>query len=272
MQQQFDQGDVNNIGRPLYFDLKTHIDAVIQMIQSDEIQIALTMLEQVPAYFRKPANYPKELTEIKNVLCRQLYSSIEYATDDEEFEFSCNPEIGASQWLSPYCEPRGEIITKELCQANLDGKVPFLVEIGCSHGNMPLGLKKIGCKFNYLGLAPNYRAAKKLREHLGEDIWREKPIDGQEVWFTCLEVLEHCMDSSSLVIDAFKLGFDYDQMFWSTPLGCLYGGLENYHNRRLGHVRCYNEKEFYDFVNGNFPGYKWSHYLSHSQVLHGKKA
>lgn len=256
------------IGKPLYWDLENHVAAILQMIRADELQIALKMLDDVPAWYR--TNYPKELSDIKRKLFMNTYDQIEYATDDDEA--SCPREMGEQQWTSAYCFPRGEIITQEVQKLNSAGKAPWIFDLGCSHGNMPLGLYKLGLVFTYLGKAMNLRASEKIKEWLGPIYWREKPNDYQEKWLVCTEVIEHCFAPEEIVHSANKLGHAFDQIFLSVPLGCLYGGLHNWDSRRLGHVRGWTAEEFAAFAKQSFPGYKWTQYISHSQVLHGVKA
>lgn len=264
---EFDINDPANIGRPIHFDLNIYIQAIIGMIRADEIQEAFRMLENPPAWYRK--NYPPELAAIKHALYSGLYSQIEYATDHEELDMAGRVDEAIAQWNGPYCVPRASVINEAIDEANAAGTVPFLVDLGCSHGNLPLGLKARGSKFNYLGLAMNDRVVERLKENIGSPIWAYLPLPEQEVWLVCTETLEHAMDRQSLVIDAYKPAFHYSKMFWSVPFGCLYGGLENWDSRRLGHVRTYTEKEFIEFVSSNFPGFTWTMFFHHSMVLKG---
>lgn len=264
----FDMNDPRNMGRPIHWDENLHARAIIQMIQADEIQEALRMLENPPAWYRE--NYPAEFTAIKNKLYQRLYSQIEYASDQEEVDMAQRHDVAVSQWNGEYCFPRAQIITDAVKKANDNGMAPFIVDLGCSHGNLPLGLKAAGLRFNYLGLAMNQKVIESLRTAVGNDIWSDWPSEGQEAWLVCTEVLEHCMDPHSLVIDAYKPGLHYAQMFWSVPYGCLGGGLENW-DRRLGHVRGWTRKEFSEFVDKHFPGYQQTLYMAHSMVLHGVK-
>jgi hypothetical protein len=267
----FDTSDPANIGRPFYFDLAQFITTIECFICSDEIQTALWLLDNPPAWYRMPENYPKELTEIRNRIYRQTYDQIEYSTDDDETEFSTRAEDAANQWMSPYCYPRNEIISGALAKANEEGKTPWLHDVGCSHGNMPLGLKKAGLRFTYRGSAVNYRARENLRGHLGNETWADSPLVIHQKWLVCTEVIEHCFNPHDVVHSALKICSDYDQIFLSVPLGCLYHGLPNWKDRRVGHVRGWAPEEFMTFANKSFPGYTWLLYKAPSMVLHGKR-
>lgn len=80
--EQFDYNDPKNLGRPLYWSLDNHIIAIEQMICADEVEIAMQMFEQVPAWYRE--NYPQELTYLKNTLFKNLYDPYDYAADPDE--------------------------------------------------------------------------------------------------------------------------------------------------------------------------------------------
>lgn len=259
----FDVNDPKNMGRPLSFDLDTHVQSIVQMIQADEIQIALKMCDDIPGWYRD--NYPKELTDIKNTIYRQTYDQIEYATDDEEAE--CTREFGEAQWENGYMYPRAEIITSLLSSIP---ETPWIFDLGCSHGNLPLGLMKSKQAMNYYGVGMNYRIQNKVKEWVGLD-WCDRPKAGQPTILYCTEVIEHCFNPHDIVHTAKKTGVDFDYILLSVPYGTLGGGLPNWEDRRLGHVRTWTGKEFSTFADQAFPGYAWTLYQAHSMVIVGKK-
>jgi len=260
--------DSNQLGKPIYWSLEDHIKAVIGMIRADEIQIALEMIEKIPSYYRSAENFPKELTDIRNKLYEQCYDIFLYGNDDDEANQTY--ETAKEQWFGPYCYPRAEHITTQIKSCNDQGLTPWIFDLSCSHGNCAVGLKESGVKFNYLGKSMNHRAAMKVKEWMGP-IWKDRPDPHQLTILVCTEALEHAWDSGDIVRAAYKVGVNFDQIVLSTPLNTLGGGLENWSERPLGHVRCYNEKEFVAFAEKSFPGYHWSLIRSHSQVLHGHK-
>lgn len=258
---------MNDIGRPLYWDIETHLKAVVQMIRADELQIAISMIDQVPAWYRIPKNRPKELSDIRNKIYQQCYDIFLYGNDDDEA--SQTRETAEQQWLGQYCYPRAEIISKEVARLNEQGHVPWIYDLSCSHGNAGAGMAKMGLKFNYLGKSMNYRAANRLKEWIS-DYWQETPEEGQEKILICTEALEHAWDPGDIVRAAYKLGVEYNQIFLSTPLATLGGGLVNWDSRPLGHIRGWAPHEFMEWANNSFPGYQWAICEAHSMVLWGK--
>ena len=265
--QDFDISKPENIGRPYYFDPELFCDAIEHMIRADEIQIALTMLDNFPAWYRENP-YPRA-EEIRKTIWRQTYDAMEYAHDNEEAGHE--KEFGEAQWTTPYCYPRNEVIEGLLGSLKESGaQRPWIFDLGASHGNLPLGLAKSGLKFDYLGLCLNHRIEQKLREWC-KDFWRERPEPGQETILVCTEVIEHMFDPLSAVHSAYKLGVDFDHIILSIPLGCLFGGLPDWSTRRLGHVRGWTKKEFIEFATKHWPGYSWQLNIHHSMVLRGDR-
>jgi hypothetical protein len=262
----FDLNDVSNLGRPIYWDLNVHLLAIEQMIRADEIQIALQMIDQVPAWYRE--NRPAEIEQIRKTIYRQHYDIFLYGNDPDEA--AQNEAICKEQWFGNYCYPRAEIITAEIKRLNDELRTPWIFDLSCSHGNLGVGLRDAGLKFNYLGKSMNWRAADKLKGWMGA-AWADQPQDDQTTILVCTEALEHAWDPGDIVRAAYKTWANYDQIFFSTPLGCLGGGLPNWETRPLGHIRGYTPDEFLKFAIENFPGYSWKLYKSASMVLHGRR-
>jgi hypothetical protein len=273
---------MDETGKPLYFNLQTHIAAIVGMIQSDELQIALQMCDQVPGFYRD--NYPPELSEIKRTLYRQTYDQIEYATDDEEAE--CTREFGEAQWDNGYMYPRAEVVAKLVKELNTQELDPWIFDLGCSHGNLPLGLLKEKLRFTYRGAGMNWRIQEKVKDWLG-NYWQHKPAkEGESLTLTgdgfeklpaqptilyCTEVIEHCFNPHDIVHSAHKVGVAFDHIILSVPKYTLGGGLPDWQTRRLGHVRTWTPKEFIRFADESFPGYTWQLFDAYSMVLQGAK-
>lgn len=263
----FDRNDPNNLGRPLYWDLQKHIEAVEQMLRADELILGLEMCDKIPAWYRE--NYPKELYELKRKLFKNLYDIYTYAADPEEAGWT--KEAAELQFGSAYTYPRAEILREIVARYNQQGEIPWICEFSTSHGLLPLGLQREGHKFNFFGKNLNHQALVKLKGWLNEGVWSDSPKDGQAKVFVFCEALEHAMREKDLYDSYMKLGIEFDEILLSVPNGTLGGGLPNWDSRPLGHVRTYNAKEFLRLADEFFPGYSWKLYKSVSLVLHGFK-
>jgi hypothetical protein len=268
--QDFDQIDLKNLGRPFFWSLDNHIIAIEQMICADEIEIALKMFDQVPAWYREPENYPEELTRLKKLLYQNLYDQYQYAADEDEAGWTKEKVI--EQFMGGYCFPRGEVLRDIIARYNAQGQAPWVCELSPSHGPIPIGLLSLGLKFNFYGKNLNHAALVKLKGWLEPGVWRETPQVDQPRVFVCCESLEHAFDEESLYRSYEKLGLTFDEIVLSVPYGCMGGGLPNWKTRPIGHIRGYTVSEFTGLAQRFFPGYQWQLYKSVSMVLHGVKA
>lgn len=256
----------SDIGRPAFWILEDHIKAIEGMIRADEIIIALEMCDKIPGYFRE--NYPPELTALKSQLFKRLYNQFVYSSDDEEAGIS--REKAEGEITSGYMYPRGEILRAHLDELAKLPVVPWIVDLGCSHGHLPMGLQKLGYSFNYLGLGMNYRAVQKIKEWLETGVWQDEPHASQRKILVCFETIEHMYDEGDLERGVKKLGVEFDDIFLSVPYGTLGGGIFDW-NRPIGHVRTYTQQDFINLANKVFPGYQWALTVSHSLVLQGSR-
>ncbi len=263
--EEFDREDIVNLGRPLFWNLDIHMAAITQMICADEIEISLEMLSKIPSWYRE--NYPKELSEIKNIIYRQLYDQFDYNDDEEEATWT--REDAEAQGESPYVYPREPVLAEEIKKYNDAGLTPWIFEISPSHGSVVLNLMKRGLKFKYFGKNLNQRALKKVKEWT-LDFWQESPHEGQKTILVNFESLEHTFYGQTIEQSAKKMGITFDKILLSTPLHTLGGGLPNWFSRRLGHVKCFSKSDFLKFANESFPGYSWNLIIHHSQVLCGE--
>lgn len=272
----YDMQNPELIGKPFYFDIDTWIQAIEMMICSDEIQIALKMCDELlPGYYRD--HLPKEILEIRSRLYQQLYDQFDYSSDHDEANFT-RDEVTA-QCLTSYTFPRADILFEDIKKMNSEGRTPWLFEISPSHGWLPIGFADRGLKFSFFGKNMNQAALEKVKAWLPEGIWREHPIFIHTYGTTvedpkiliCFEALEHMMNPHDLTQAAHKVGVEFDHIYLSTPKYTLWGGLPNWKDRRIGHVRTWTPSEFHQFAIDAFPGYKWQMFDSPSMVLRGSR-
>lgn len=259
--------DLSNLGRPPYFSLSHYAEAIRQMIVADEIESARWMLDNPPSWYR--ANYPKELQEIRNTLNRQCYDIFDYSDDPDERGYTLDGV--RAQLDSGYCFPRFNIVDDFVVELNQKMFSPWICELSPSHGPLPIGLMDKQRMFNFYGKNMNHLATSRFKEWLKPNIWQEKPLPGQPRVLVIFEVFEHASRPEDVVQAAFKISPEWDYIFLSVPNMCLGGGLPNWSNRRLGHIRTYTPKEFAMFADKSFPGFSWEIGALISIVMSGKK-
>lgn len=264
---QFDMNDPKNLGRPLYFRLDLFIAVVESLICSDEIEMALKLMEMVPAWHRE--NYPEELTRMKKLLYQNLYDCYTYASDADEAGWT--KENAEKQFTSGYAFPRAEVLRDLVASHNHVGRTPWLCEFSPSHGLLPLGLAKEGHKFNFFGKNLNHPALVKLKGWLEPGVWQEAPSVDQPTIFVFTECWEHSYREKDVYDAYMKLGVDFDHIVLSVPFGTMGHGLPNWKTRPIGHIRTYSQQEFFDLADRFFPNRKWKLIKSVSMVLQGDK-
>lgn len=263
----FDLADPANMGRSAYFNLDNHIIAVEQLIASDEIEMALKLMDMLPSWHR--TNYPDELTRMKKILYENLYDPYEYSSDSDEAGWT--KEDAEKQFGTAYTYPRAEILRDVVLHYNAKNMTPWICELSTSHGLLPLGLQREGHKFNFFGKNLNHPALIKLKGWLNDGVWAESPGVDQPKIFVFTEALEHAYREEDLLNSYMKLGIEFDDIILSVPNGTLGHGLPNWKTRRLGHLRTYNSDEFYALAKRYFKGYSWRLWPSVSLVLHGER-
>ena len=274
IKEEFNESLPSNMGRSLYFNLDKHIEAVEQLIRSDEVMMAIKMIDMVPAWHRDDPETQKKIHSIKQILYKQLYDTMEYASDPDEAGMT--RDKGESQFFSSYAYPRAEILLSEVNRYNKLGKTPWIFELSTSHGLLPLGLAKANCKFTFCAKNLNQPALVKVKDWLA-DYWADGPTyfvtpgDDQPTIFVNTECLEHMYREEDLEQSYYKLGIDFDTIILSTPYGTLGGGLSDWQTRRLGHIRTYTKKDFIQLADRFFPHRMWELAHSHSMVLTGRR-
>lgn len=263
----FDVTDESNIGKPFYWDEDKHLTTVEMLICSDEIEMAFKLLDMVPAWYRD--NYPEKLAEIKKILFQNLYDQYDYASDFDEANYTY--EGCLEQYKNGYFFPRADILKTEILKLNEAGEVPWIYELSPSHGAMILGILNEGFKVNFYGKNLNAPALNKLKSWLPDGVWQDRPQANQKKILVNFESIEHMSREKDLEQAAFKDGYEFDMIFISAPYGCLFHGLPNWRNRRLGHVRGYTVKELLNLIASFFPKYDYTVYKTHSIVIKGTK-
>ena len=255
-------------GRPKYFSTTVHVDACRQLAEADESEMALKMLDMVPAFYRDhPDSGAKEL---KKKLYEKLMSVKDYATDKDEKDttrdFQKGYPIEKFLDMRSWSGARGQIVEGLVVAYNNAGEIPHLYEFGPSNFFLPYGLRDKGLKFTYDFFSINKDAEAEAKVRLADVMGKAK---GPSV-FICLEVIEHLWNEDDIYHVYAKSGIDADSVVLSTPLYTMAGGMEGL-DRELGHIRTYTPTEFQGFAKRHWPELSWSGVTDYSIVLLGRK-
>jgi hypothetical protein len=207
--------------RPNHFDIDKYLDCVEGMITADEVERALWMIDNPPAWYRD--NEPDRLKEIRHELHAALFTPAQYSAADREAE-SCD----ISQ-LKEYFPPRAEIlfeVIKEYSQPNI-------MEVGPGSFWLPHSLLNKGLSFSYeyqsLG-GPGFESAPRVEPSVNV--------------FVAFELIEHLSNDMELYQAYLKFKKPARHVFLSTPLYTYGGGMKDWRGKQLGHLRAYTPKEF----------------------------
>lgn len=257
-------------GMPKYFSQDHYLNMIEQYIMCDEIERALWLIDNPPAYFR---DHPiPEAQKIRDQIYKQLMSLEEYCNDKEEKASeakSFTDDMINELINSQHCYPRGPIMCELVKKFNDEGKIPHIIEMSPANYWLPRGLKAKDLKFTYKPLTINKDALTEAKTLL-HDVMIE-PDPKQPKVFVCFETIEHLWNEDDIYHFYVKQGVDADIVAFSTPCYTLFGGLPNWHSRELGHVRAYTPSEFIRWANKNWPNRQWQLQKHHMMVLLGSK-
>lgn len=251
-------------GKPIIsvFDPEKYCDAIEMQIMSDEIITALWMIDNMPGWYRENP-YPRAL-EIRSNLYKQLMTTQDYVMDISELDSSNAKQLTDDAFTFP----RWDVARNWVRMANEQGFIPHIHELGPANYWLPLGLLREGFKFTYNASSIHVGSIHYQKEL--RDVWNSKPDTKTPVAFICFEMLEHMWNPDEIYHYFEKLDLKPHTIMLSTPCNTIYGGMDNWSTRTLGHLRTWTPSEFQDFAS-KFRGYNFTLLKHHSMVLEGRR-
>jgi len=265
--QKFDYDDPQNFGRPTFFNVDKYLSCVEEMITADEVGNALKMLEMLPGWYRD--NIPVQAINIKKQLLKRFFTDLDYAKDGCTWASGAG---GMSQQtaIENLKDGRGALAFKYAATFSEQGLRPHLFELAPGNYWLPVGLSAAGVQFTYF--APSLNAS--MQEEASKNLsnWQASPgmLTGKTM-FICFEFLEHLADPGDIYHHYIKSGLDADVILLSTPKYTFGGGMGDWYNKDLGHLRTYTPNEFKEFAIKCWPTHNWSLHDGHVMCLAGEK-
>jgi hypothetical protein len=109
-------------------------------------------------------------------------------------------------------------------------------------------------------------------EHLGLDARHViEPKEGAFKIFCAFEIIEHLANEWEIYQNYLKFGREADVIMISTPLFTYGGGMDDWRNRPLGHLRTYTPTELVSVCSKMFQGYQWTMTIDDTIVCVGRK-
>lgn len=239
------------LGKPNYFDPDIYCSVVEMMIMSDEVDRAFRMLENVPAFYRD--NPTERMKEIKDSLHRQLFTPAQYHAAD-----TATRECKAEE-LAQYFPHRAQMLFHKIKELNEKGIKPNIMEIGPGSFWLPYSLRHNGADFSY-----EYQSLDKRT--LPFDVPPELP--GVNI-FISFELIEHLWNEDEIFQAYLKFKKKAQYIYISTPLYTAFGGIPNWRENALGHLRTYTPQELFNFVRRHWPEYEWKVHLADTITAEG---
>jgi len=253
----FDQNTAENKGRSRVFNLDVYLQAVDMMINSEEIAFAFKMLNQLPGWYRD--NEPKEVTEMRKALYRQLYTNKDYAKNTS-YKFLNGAQEFDLAW------PRSHAIL-EIVQGYNNAQIkPHIFDLGAGNFYLPLGLKERGCDFTYKSVDLSDDRLDEIKQKVD---WQENATS--PTIFVACEIIEHLWNPEDLTHYAAQLESEPEWIILSTPKYNFAGSMPNWETRELGHIKTFTPKDFNMEAQRLFPKYDFKYCEGHVMVLIGSK-
>ena len=254
--------DMDTVGHPNFFSLEAYLQVVEMVICCDEIEKAMWMLDNPPTYYR---NHHKIVTMRKELL-RQIETAIDYSKQQGEADKQKAMATIDNIFDTDFLYPRWYLIKSWAEKQNYEGKTPHIVELGPAQFWLPYGLKKHSIKATYEAHSINQQSIQWAKEEF-KDLWDESK---KPTAFFCLEVIEHLKNPEDIFHFYCKLKSEPELVVISTPCHTLYGGLDNWRARDLGHLRAYAPEDLLAFCRQHWPDRNWTFMKEHMMVAWGE--
>lgn len=238
-----------NHGEVPSFRLKSWIDSIYALIDADEVERALWMCNNLPAYYRD--HEPEEISKLRADILSKLITPHGYMTAN----FDCDIYDNEKALNVLQSTIRGRLIWHEVRTLNKAGLHPHIVDLGPGEYWLPIALRALGYRFKYEPVAMDQRVHAQFNKNFAWDAFHE--TEHFIKVFVAFEVIEHLSDVTHLRWEAhkyFKGGPDIVHI--STPCYTYDAKPKDWIKIGLPHLRAYTPREFIKESESLFP----SHY------------
>lgn len=252
------------MGHALTFDVDMCVKYVESLVNSDEVERALLVLDNVPAYYRRNAD--PRLTALRKEIVHSICTIHSYTDDQHDCDVKAEHNLFQIENLL-----RGKLMLETVKALNAKDQTPLIIDYGPGEYMLPLALKEGGYLFGYKPLFLDKKAYTQFFS-LSKG-WAPRKGDSP-VLFVAWEVIEHMPHPEDLATEALRCnnGEWPDEVHLSTPF-CTFDGSEKKWRKPGGlpHLRAYTPEEFLIAARNIFPGYAWQLYLTNIMSLVGKR-
>lgn len=237
----------NPTGRPPHFRVDVYLDAVEDMIASDEVEKAFAMLDNMPTFYQ---DFPPERArEIRRSLNRQLFTPVQYISH-------LGHEVSEADAIAAWSH-RFQALERVMQAFSDLMHTPHIMELAPGSHIVSAGLRAKGFSFTYdqLSLEPSDT--------------RPIPEADAPTIFVAFELIEHLADPWEIYRNYLRFEREADVVMLSTPLYTHSACSREWRTAALGHLRTYSPSSLHAVVSAMFEGYTWSVETSDVIVLKG---
>lgn len=243
-----------NQGELKDFKLQAFLDVVNELVRADEIERALWVLNNLPAYYRDFP--PQQILELRNKILAKIATPTIYSTSKFDANIAFDDRHSHSKTM------RAQFILMETEFLNKNNIVPHIVDYGPGEYWLPFLLKRNGIRFTYEAIYLAKGAHELAIPHLKEECV-PKGETSPTILIAC-EIIEHLWNEEDIKTEMLAHCGLADIIHISTPRYtnapfCLDWDKEKEH---LGHLRAYTPNDFVNMLFKMFPEYHQKYFDS----------
>lgn len=240
------------------FNLRAFLDCANELVRADEVERALWVLDNLPAYYRDFV--PGEVIDLKNEILKRIGTPSSYKRNQSDLN------VASDNFKTVEDSLRSRLIRTEVKLMNDEGLMPHIIDYGPGEYWLPIMLKHYGLKFTYQPIYLHDEAFKKALP-LFRDAYLPS-FDGKDrpVVYVACEIIEHLWNEEDILAEMLGNHGNCDVVHISTPKYTFDTSTFDWKTYRkdLGHLRAYTPSEFTAKVTEMF---KWYHPMFYDHTI-----
>lgn len=220
------------------------------LVTQDETELALKVLEMVPAVYRDKKII--EIENLKSLIHSKILNLMDLSADQRDMPKNPSHSLAFLNGTL-----RGRLLRDAVTEANKNHISPHLIDFGPGDYCFPIAMNTLGLQFTYSAITLNKTAEVAAAEILGSQY---KPLDytSSNSWFIAYEIIEHLSQPRDMLQFYHMITIPPKKIFLSTPKYCFGPGTVNWKTEGIHHLRAYTPSEFIIAVQTLFGSKNWT--------------